>query len=193
MKRYFLLKISLIAMIFLSCTGCSKKNFSQSSEKISNPDLVDYTVGLSKNVKAIEPGVQFWSSESLQLMSNVEYKNGYSVDGDGVININNSKENSSFIIPKNWPGTLVKIEKGLYWIRFDLEDSRLVPFKKVGSNDDDIFQLAVLSSNTNEVKLNDNKKYLRLGNPHLKVSAKFAASLKNSSKVASGVKVNGEQ
>jgi|JI10StandDraft_1071094.scaffolds.fasta_scaffold545963_2 hypothetical protein len=191
MKKVIML--IMLGMLFIGMTGCSKKFVSQSGKRASIPDLVDYTVGLSKNVKAIEPGVQFWSSEKLQLMITTDNGDEYSVDSNGVIIIGNLNEKKSFTIPKNWPGILVKIEKGTYWIQFDLEDSRLVPFKKTGINDNDIFQLAVTSSDINLVKLNDNKKYSRLGNPHLKVSTKFAASLKNSSKVATGVKINGEE
>ncbi len=182
MKKTIIFNIILLVIIMM--TGCKVP-------QSSAPQTVPYTVGMEKKIKGMETEVQFWSSEDVKCTLNTT-SNGYSVDEVGTIveNLENSK--NVFYIKRNTPGILVKIEKGIYWIKFDKDDERLVPFQKVGGADSDVFQLAVQNSDITLVLLSDKKKYKHSGNPFLKVSKKFASSLDNNSKVANGVKVTGE-
>lgn len=180
-----LMTISLILMI-----GCKKPP--QTSSSVSNPETVPYTVGIQKKIYGLETSVQFWLSENIQFVVSTN-NSGYTVDEKGVIIVNSDKTKNTLTIKRNTPGILVKEEKGIYWIRFDPEDERLVPFQRTGYADSDIFQLAVLSNNNLLVLLSDKRKYTKNSDPYLKISKKFASSLENNSKVAKGVKVNGEQ
>lgn len=158
----------------------------------SSVETVPYTVGLQKKVKNLESNIQFWVSENTQFTLSVN-DNGYSVDENGIIVVSNEKIKTTFLIKKNTPGILDHEEKGIYWVRFDPDDERLVPFQKTGTADGDIFKLAVQVSNTALVLLSDKKKYLHTGNPYLKISKKFASTLDNNAKVAKGVKIAGDQ
>ena len=182
-----------IIMLIITCIvvmSCARTKVTGSS--IS--DRVTFTVKLAKKAKTkdVEKEIQYWSSSKVRcvITTNVD---DFDVDENGVIIETKGEQQKVFIIPKNTEGKLMYIKNGIYWIKFDKEDERLAPFKRQCNDSTCIFSLAVQTSDKKIVVLSDNKKYKRRGDTHLEVSKKFANNNGKDIKVATGVKVNGEE
>lgn len=183
-------KFTILIIACMVIMGCATTKVTGSS--IS--DRVTFTVKLAKKAKTkdVEKEIQYWSSAKVRcaITTNVD---DFDVDENGVIIETKGEQQKVFIIPKNTPGKLIYIKNGIYWIQFDKEDERLAPFKRQCADSTCIYSLAVQTSDKKIVVLSDNKRYKRRGDAHLEVSKKFANDNGKDIKVATGVKVNGEE
>lgn len=174
----------LLIITCLGMMGCSRKI-------LPTDGKTSFTVGLANKAekKKLEKEIQYWSSEKVRFYL-VDNKEEFDVDEDGTIIEGSGEQKKVFIVDKDLQGKLVYIKNKIYWIKFDKNDKRLVPFQRECNGDDCRYFLSVQKSNLSEVLLSDGKKYSVKGNPFLRVLLNFENLDGKESKNASGVTVN---
>jgi hypothetical protein len=165
--------IIFFAIMVIVLSGCSK-------------NLIPYTVGIEKKIKGQETAVQYYASSDLTLTL-ADYQDTLLVNQKGEIERQKSSETTTFFVKSGTQGVLEKVEEGIYWIRFDSKDDRLVPFIPVGIADPSGFSLAMLPNG--RVLLSDQKEYVYRGAPNLRVSQKVISKMTQEAKKAKGVKI----
>lgn len=174
-------------MLIVTCLvimSCSRK-------LLPTDGKTNFTVGLAKKAekKKLEKEIQYWSSEKVRFYL-IDNKEEFDVDENGTIIEGSGEQKKVFIVDKDLPGKLVYIKNQKYWIKFDKNDKRLVPFQRECNGDDCSFYLSVQSNNLSQVRLSDDKIYSVKGNPYLRVLLDFENLDAKDDKKASGVKIN---
>lgn len=161
-----------VAMILSSCS----KN------------LIPYTVGIEKKISGQETAVQYFTSADMTFTL-IDSQDTLVVNQKGEIEKQKSAESKTFFVKAGTRGVLEKKEEGIYWVRFDPNDDRLVPFapQEYAPN---VFTLTFLQGSKSTVPLSDDKDYLFRGSTsQLKVSEKVISKMTQEAKKAKGVKV----
>jgi len=160
-----------------------------------SPKLTTYTVGIEKRIPKKEAGVQYYTSGEL-VFTMIANHDSLDVNYKGEIEELRNRSSSTFRVKANTPGILTKKETigfvNLYWIKFDNDDPRSVPFIATGPNDQDRFSLALYAQDNRLVQLNDKKWYRYQGQATLMVTKKFVDQIDNTSRTAKGVKIYGK-
>lgn len=149
--------------------------------------LIPYTVGIEKKIKGQEMQVQYYTSADITFTL-ASGQDTLIVNDKGEIERQKNSESTTFFVKSGTRGVLEKKEDLIYWIRFDPNDDRLVPFIPVGRLDENGFTLAMVAT-SGRVKLSDQKEYLYRGTSSLKVSQKVISKMTQEAKTAKGVKI----
>lgn len=167
-------KIAYFAVLVMVLSSCSKT-------------LIPYTVGIEKKIRGQETAVQYYVSSDLTLTL-ADYQDTLLVNQKGQIERQKSSNSSQFFVKAGTRGVLEKMEEGIYWVRFDQNDDRLIPFIPTGNSDVNNFMLGVMQ-NSGRVKMSDEKEYNFRGSPNLRVSQKTISKMTQDAKNAKGVKI----
>lgn len=167
-------KVVVIASLLMLLTSCSK-------------NLIPYTVGIEKKIQGQETAVQYYASSDLALLL-PDYQDTLLVNEKGEIERQKSSNSSEFYVKTGTRGVLGKIEEGVYWIKFDQNDDRMIPFVPNDTLDISNFTLGVMEL-SRRVKMSDQKEYIFRGSPSLRVSQKVISKITQDTKTAKGVKI----
>lgn len=167
-------KMLFLAVIAISFVSCSKT-------------LISYTAGIEKKINGQEMAVQYFLSSDLTLRLS-ESQDTLVVNDKGELERQKNSSAETFFVKAGTRGVLSNKDGLIYWIKFDPNDDRLVPFMATGQTDGSQFVLA--TQGVGVTKLSDDKFYTFRGVPSLKVSQKSISKIDGKTKNAKGVKVN---